>query len=412
LFKVNPDGSGNAPIWSFERNSVDPGSIANPSGLIQGPDGVLYGTEGFGGTNQEGSVFKINPDGSGFAVLHSFSHLLGGPYEPTAALVQGSDGMLYGTTQFGGLGSLGAVFKVSTNGTGYATLHNFAGGATDGNQPQSPLIQGLDGALYGATTLGGASSQGGASGFGTMYKINTDGTDFAILHSFMPSGGDGQYPYTAGLVQAQDGVIYGTTQQGGSTANGGGSGFGTVFKMNPDGTGFAIIHNFAGGPGDGGLPNSGMVLGRDRTLYGTTEFGGISNNGVVFRLNTQGGAYQVLHHFGVSTNDGQYPGAPLIQANDGGLFGTTKFGGVSNRGTVFRLAPGPPTIAGLVRLPDKTMRLSVVSASNFTYRIEVTSNHADWTVLTNIVNTTGVFQVTDSSTSNSPIRFYRVAWVP
>src|SRR5262245_20343175 len=104
LFKVNPDGSGNAPILSFERNSIEPGGIANPSGLIQGPDGVLYGTEGFGGTNEEGSVFRVNPDGTGFAVLLSFSHLLSGPYEPTAALVQGSDGMLYGTTQFGGLG--------------------------------------------------------------------------------------------------------------------------------------------------------------------------------------------------------------------------------------------------------------------------------------------------------------------
>src|SRR6266850_6732 len=247
IFKANPDGSGNAPIWSFERNSINPGGIANPSGLIQGRDGGFYGTEGFGGTNSEGSVFRVNPNGTRFEVLHSFSHYFSGPYEPTAALVQGTDGMLYGTTQYGGSGGVGSVFKVNTNGTGYATLHNFGSIPNDGNQPQSPVIQGLDGALYGATTLGGASAIGGASGFGTVYRLTTNGTDHTILHNFMPSGGDGQLPYTAGLVQAKDGVLYGTTQQGGNAANGGSSGQGTIFKLNPDGTGFTIIHNFTGG---------------------------------------------------------------------------------------------------------------------------------------------------------------------
>ncbi len=412
IFKINPDGSGNAPIWSFERNSIDPGGVANPSGLIQGMDGGLYGTAGFGGTNSEGSVFRVNPDGTGFEVLHSFSHYFGGPYEPTAALAQGpDDGMLYGTTQYGGSGGAGAVFKVRTNGTGYATLHNFGSIMNDGNQPQSPVIQGLDGALYGATTLGGASAIGGTSGLGTVYKLSTNGADHTILHSFMPSGGDGQIPYTAGLVSGKDGVLYGTTQQGGSTANWGSSGLGTIFRLNPDGTGFAIIHSFTGGATDGALPNSAMVMGTDGILYGTTGVGGENNQGVVFRLNAQGGGFQLLHHFG-GTNDGRYPWAPLIQANDGGLFGTTTSGGDNNLGTVFRLAPSPPIISALEHLPDNSMRLSVRAASNFIYRIEASSDHRNWQPITNIINATGTFQFIDQNCSKMPMRFYRAAWVP
>ena len=411
MFKVRPDGSGNAPLFSFEFSGMDPGGVANPSGLIQGADGALYGTTGLGGAHSQGSVFRINPDGTGYMVLRSFDAGLGGPYEPTAALVQGNDGFLYGTTQFGGVLGAGAVFKVSTNGTGYATLHQFGIG-TDGQSPQASLIQGLDGALYGTTALGGAGAQAGASGFGTVYKLNTDGLGETVLHSFMPGGGDGQYPYTAGLVQGKDGVLYGMTQQGGSTASNSNSGYGTVFKLNPDGTGFNILHNFKTTTSDGQFPNSTLLLSHDGVLYGATESGGSYSNGLVFSLNTDGTGYRVLYEFGASPTDGRYPAAPLVQANDGGLFGTTKAGGANNLGTVFRLAPAAPLISFPVPLPDKTVRLSVRAASNFVFRIEGSSDYRNWVALTNLLNVKGSIEFIDCGASNAPNRFYRAAWVP
>lgn len=410
VFRVNPDGSGNSPVFDFGRNSIDPGGAANPSGLMEGTDGGFYGTTGFGGSAGLGTVFRVSADGSGFADLHDFSRDSGGPYEPVAGLVESSDGFLYGTTQGGGVSQLGCAFKVSTNGTGFVLLHQFGG--TDGSNPESPLILGQDGALYGTTDTGGASAVGGVSGMGTIFKISTDGTTQTVLHSFVGTNGDGQYPLTAGVVQGSDGTLYGVTQQGGSTADGPNSGLGTVFKLNPDGSGFAVLHNFSGPPTDGDYPSATLVLGSDGFLYGTTEFGGFSNSGVVFQIATDGGGYRVLYHFGSGTNDGEYPATSFVQARDGGLFGMTKFGGANNFGTVFRLAPSPPVISGLVPLPDKSIQLSVTAASNFVFRIEATSDHAHWTTLTNVMNTTGTVRFTDASAAGAPMRFYRAAWVP
>lgn len=410
VFKVNPDGSGNSPVFDFGRNSIDPGGAANPSGLMAGADGGFYGTTGNGGSSGVGTVFRINADGTGFADLHDFTQDSGGAYDPFAGLTESPDGYLYGTMMYGGVSQLGCAFKVSTNGTGFVTLHQFGG--TDGSSPESPLILGQDGALYGTTSSGGASAQGGASGLGTVFKLSTDGTTETVLHSFMGSGGDGQYPMTAGLVQGSDGTLYGVTQQGGSTANGPNTGLGTIFKLNPDGSGFTILHNFSGRPDDGNYPNATLVLGSDGFLYGTTEFGGSNNVGVVFQIGADGSGYRVLYHFGSSPNDGQYPATTFVQARDGGLFGMTKFGGADNFGTIFRLAPSAPVISGLRQLPDKSIQLSVTAASNFVFRIEATSDHANWTTLTNVFNPTGTVQFTDASAAGAPMRFYRAAWVP
>src|SRR4051812_33122439 len=147
VFKVNPDGSGNSPIYHFGGNNVDPFGLAYPSGLIQGADGGLYGTTGFGGSASQGSVFRLNRDGSGYAVLHSFSPPQG--YQPSAALVQGRDGSLFGTTQFGGSAGVGTVFRVSTNSEGFEQLYVFGLVAGNPQSPQAPLLQGVDDALYG-----------------------------------------------------------------------------------------------------------------------------------------------------------------------------------------------------------------------------------------------------------------------
>ena len=411
IFKVNPDGSGNTPIYHFPKNPYNPGGLSDPSGLIQATDGALYGASGGGGDGW-GAVFRLNTDGTAYTNLHVFSTLRGGGYQPSAALVQARDDNLYGTTMFGGAYALGTVFKLAPDGSGFAQLHSF-GAKGDAQQPMAPMIQGLDGFLYGTTCDGGASAANGASGYGAVFKMDTNGAIETVLHSFLPSGGDGQYPF-GGLVQGPDGTLYGVTQQGGSTSSGGSSGYGTVFKIGPDGSGYAILHSFDPAVGgDGDYPWPGLVIGNDGALYGTADRGGGSNDdGVVFRLNPDGSGYTILYTFGTATSDGSHPRAPLVRARDGGLFGTAQFGGDLNYGTLFRLAPAPARIALLSAAPGRPPQLSLTGAPHFAYRVEASTDHIHWTVLTNFLNSAGVMHFSDPDAPKFPMRFYRAAWVP
>jgi uncharacterized repeat protein (TIGR03803 family) len=417
VFKVNPDGSGNVPIYHFPRNPFNPGGLSDPSGLIQGTDGALYGTSG-GGGNGWGSIFRINLDGTGYTNIHVFSSSSGGGYQPSAALIQASDGNLYGTTMYGGSYALGTVFKLGTNGEGFDYLRSL-GGPLDGQQPFAPLIQGQDGFLYGTTPLGGTTAVGGASGFGTIFKINTNGNSEMVLHNFLPTGNDGQYP-NAALVQSADGTLYGVTYEGGNTTSVDGYGYGTVFKINPDGQGYVILHNFDPSiGGDGKYPWPSLVIGNDGALYGTCSGGGSGSAptgnfgaGVVFKINPDGSGYTILYNFGSTNADGYSPRSPLVRASDGGLFGTTPLGGELNGGVLFRLAPSPALISLIPPKPGKQMQIAVRSAPHFDYRIEASTDHVHWVVFTNLYNATGTMLVSDPDATKLPVRFYRAAWVP
>jgi len=417
VFKVNPDGSGNLPIYHFPKNPFNPGGLSDPSGLIQGADGALYGASG-GGGNGWGSVFRISLDGTGYTNLHVFNSSGGGGYQPSAALVQARDGNLYGTTMFGGANGLGTVFRLATNGDGFVQLYSF-GGPLDAQQPFAPLIQGQDGFLYGTTPLGGSTAVGGASGFGTIFKISTNGSNEMVLHNFLPTGNDGHYPRAA-LVQSSDGTLYGVTYEGGSTTSVDGSGYGTVFKINTNGSSYAILHNFDSAVGsDGKYPWPSLVIGNDGALYGTCSGGGTGTSpaqnfgaGIVFKLNMVGSGYTILYNFGSTSADGYSPRSTLVRASDGGLFGTTPLGGELNRGVLFRLAPSPAVISLLGPTSGNQMQIAVSSAPYFNYRIEASTDHAHWVVLTNLSNSTGTMQVTDPDALKLPQRFYRAAWVP
>jgi uncharacterized repeat protein (TIGR03803 family) len=416
VFKVNPDGSGNVPVYHFPRNPLNPGGLSDPSGLIQGADGALYGASGGGGDGW-GSVFRINLDGTGYTNIHVFSSG-GGAYQPSAALVQASDGNLYGTTAGGGFYALGTVFKVGTNGDGFVQLRSL-GGPFDAQQPFAPLIEGQDGFLYGTTFLGGISAVGGASGFGTVFKISTDGSNEMILHNFLPTENDGRYPRAA-LVQSADGTLYGVTSEGGSTTSIDGYGYGTVFKINPDGTAYAILHNFDPAVGgDGKYPWPSLVIGNDGALYGTCSGGGSGTAptgnygaGVVFKINPDGSGYTILYNFGSTSADGYSPRSPLVRATDGGLFGTAPLGGAMNGGVLFRLAPAPAVISLIPPMSGNPMRIAVSSAPYFDYRIEASTDHIHWVVFTNLYNSTGTMVVSDPDALKVPQRFYRAAWVP
>jgi uncharacterized repeat protein (TIGR03803 family)/VCBS repeat-containing protein len=234
-------------------------------------------------------------------------------------LLQAADGNFYGTINVGGASGYGTVFKLDSAGT-VTTLHTFSW--SDGAGPSERLIQAPDGSFFG-TTL-----EGGASGYGTVFKLDPAGL-LTTLHSF--SGADGAYP-ACRLIQMSDGSFYGTTVQGGA------SGYGTVFKLDSAGV-LTTLHSFSGA--DGTYPTS-LIQTSDASFYGTTSTGGASYStvfhgyGTVFQMDAAG-TLTTLHSF--SDTDGAYPGE-LIQGNDGSLYGTTTLGGAATdpSGTVFRIS--------------------------------------------------------------------------
>jgi uncharacterized repeat protein (TIGR03803 family) len=345
VFKVNTDGSGYAVLKSFNGSDGDePGAS-----LVLGGS-TLYGTAADGGSSLGGVVFKVNTDGSGYAVLKNFSGSDG--MIPIGGLVL-SGSTLYGTTEYGGSSrntinnsGYGVVFKVNTDGSGYAVLKNFTG--SDGQHPVAGLV--LAGStLYGTTAYGGSSYNRSNDGYGVVFKVNTDGSGDAVLKSF--SGSDGLIPF-AGLVLAGS-TLYGTTEYGGSPYNPPNNfGYGVVFKVNTDGTGYTVLKSFS--DSDGANPvTAGLTL-WGSTLYGTTAYGGGSYNrtndgyGVVFKVNTDGSGYAVLKNF--TSSDGANPYADLVLAGST-LYGTTFYGGGLGEGVVFSLAGLPITPLSITRPP-------------------------------------------------------------
>ena len=185
MFKLNTDGSGFTVLHEFDfTTGAYPFAM-----LMQGPDGTLYGTARDGGSTGYGTVFKLNPDGTAFTVLHDFDGTTGA--NPYAGLIQGADGALYGTATQGGSSGSGAVFKLNTDGSGFTVLLEFEASMTGAN-PSAGMIQGADGLLYGTAACGG---NGGA---GTVFRLNEDGTDFTVSQSFC----DGLHPSYSAQVQS------------------------------------------------------------------------------------------------------------------------------------------------------------------------------------------------------------------
>lgn len=303
---------------------------ANPFAVpIQATDGNLYGTTGNDGANgQGGTVFKITPSGK-LTTLYSFCSQPGcaDGYFPGAALVQATDGNLYGPVNGGGAnGQGGTVFKITLRGE-LTTLYNFCSqsGCTDGEAPGETLIQATDGYLYGTTVYGGTTN------CGTIFRITLSGT-FTRLHSFNRTDGCN---LLGPLMQAADGNLYGTTEWGGTSNDG------TIFKITPGGK-LTTLYNFCSQSGctDGSAPNTGLVQASDGNFYGTAPVGGAWGGGVVFKM-TPSGAVTTFYSFCSQSGcaDGEEPLGTLIQATDGNLYGTTS-GGSYGQPTVFQMTLG------------------------------------------------------------------------
>jgi uncharacterized repeat protein (TIGR03803 family) len=478
VFAVRAEGGGFRVLHEF-AGGADDGSRPRAS-LVIGGDGALYGTTSEGGTGDKGTIFTLQPDGSRFAVLHSFPSDGSEGRNPAEPLVLDDAGRLYGT-------AVDTLFTIGRNGSGFRVLHVFKGGLGDGRAADSPLLLDASGTLYGTTRSGGRTPvgfgryyydgdgtifrirtdgtdfrilrafaivdgidgglvpglatdgagnlfgwAGGATGItdsffrigtdgsgyrtlltidgteftpsgqllydpsghlygmlngssarselfrlgvdgtgyeilrtfdggiegydpasplvllgpgvlcgamaggspfeaGTVFRVDTDGTRFEILHAFDPYSADDGLDPNGALIADAAGTLYGMTYSGGE------SGRGTIFKIRPDGTGFQILHAFGGAMGDGSYPHAGLVLDRAGNLYGTSRWGGIFDRGTVFRITTEGLDFRLLHSFSGGAEDGEYPGPALAVDAAGSLYGTTPSGGPSGNGTVFRI---------------------------------------------------------------------------
>jgi uncharacterized repeat protein (TIGR03803 family) len=305
------------------------------AGLILGTNGDLYGTtEGGGSQSNAGTVFSISASGK-LTILHPFCAGSDPPYcpdgwSPATGLVQ-AGGQFYGTTnysEYGGGG--GTIFRVSADG-GFATIYDFCAqnsACPDGEQ-SSGLVQGGDGEFYGTTAGGGANQEG------TVFKISPAGS-LTTLYSFCSQSGcaDGQTPH-AGLIRGSNGNFFGTTPN-------------TAFEITPTGS-LTTLYTFCVQETcpDGSQVIAGLVLATDGNFYGTATLGPSGfGGGSVFRM-TPNGMVTVLYDFcpnGNDCSDGFFPTAPVIQATDGNLYGTTKEGGLNHCelgcGTVFSLSVG------------------------------------------------------------------------
>ncbi|HWD17819.1 MAG TPA: choice-of-anchor tandem repeat GloVer-containing protein [Verrucomicrobiae bacterium] len=323
IYRVTPDGALNLLASFANTNGVGP-----IGGLTLGADGALYGTTFQGGAQCDcGSIFKVTTDG-GFHSLASFNGANGSG--PAAGLTFGADGALYGTTFAGGASSNGVVFRAGLDGS---ILRLYSFDITNGAQPETTLLPDADGSFYGTASSGGANLPPGKSTNGVIFKIDANGALTVLA----------QFNYTNGSVPDGDLVADGAGGFLGVTAGGGSNGAGTVFDVSRTGQ-LSSLQSF--NLTNGGAPAGGLVKGPDGRFYGTTSLGKVTNainGGGVYRITPQG-SFEALPFF--AAPEGFAPQSPLVAGSDGQLYGVTDVGdGASsqaatryNYGAVFSLS--------------------------------------------------------------------------
>jgi uncharacterized repeat protein (TIGR03803 family) len=331
-------------IYNFNTNSL----FGSYAGLVQATDGNFYGASYYGAANNGGSVFRITPSGTLTTIYNFCSQPKCTDGDgPNPGLIQATDGNFYGTTNGGGVYGYGTVFKMTAAGK-LTTLYSFDCTqipCAAGFSPMAGLVQAADGNFFGTTLSGGnfnsdCVNNGFYAGCGTVFEITPKGK-LTTLHTF--SYGDGDNP-SAALIQVSGGSLFGTTYFGGT------NGWGTIFKIAPTGV-FTSLYSFCSQSNctDGSNPVAPLVQAADLNLYGTSSQNGVTlsgDNGTVFMI-TPSGTLTTLYNFCSLSGcaDGFGPAAALVQGTDGNFYSTTQYGGTSTCkapgcGTIFSITPG------------------------------------------------------------------------
>ncbi|MCE3228112.1 MAG: C-terminal target protein [Bacteroidetes bacterium] len=300
---------------------VDFGGISNgnyPAGhLFLASNGMIYGMTTNGGLNNSGILFEYNPTTSVFTKKIDFNNTPTGSF-PNGALMQATNGSLYGMTAYGGTNGNGTLFEYNII-TNTLTKHIDFNGAAIGAVPYGTLMQASNGFIYGLTT------SGGTSGNGTLFQF--DPTNNTLLKKFNFNGSvsqaKGSLPYGA-LVEASNGKLYGMAK------NGGINNFGTLFEYNPANDSCLKKLDFNGG--NGKWPFGSLINATTGKLYGMTWQGGNSNKGLLYQYDVATSTYSVIYNFGAV---GEYPNGTPMQALNGKLYGVTATGGLKNKGVFF-----------------------------------------------------------------------------
>ncbi len=321
LYSLAPGSSTAVLLHAFAGGTSDG---ANPAGLTLSPDGTtLYGATNGGGSNGGGTLYSYTIANGAYTTLHEFGAGTDG-IKPLVPPEFASSNLLYGVTNAGGSAGYGVVYNYELSTGTYTVLYTFAGGTADGANPLGgPVLS--NGVYYGALTGGGANNKG------AIYKLVMSGgtATETILHDFGGTVGsqtDGIEPFN--VILGPNGMLYGATNTGGANSDG------IVFSMNTDGSNYTILHDFAGGTGDGANAWGGVVLGTDGKIYGETSGGGAYNGGTLWSL-TPSGTLTLLHSFG-GTGDGIDPtSCSMSLLPDGRIYGGSTEGGDNSRGTVW-----------------------------------------------------------------------------
>jgi uncharacterized repeat protein (TIGR03803 family) len=322
------DTSGNFTILHAFTGAKDDGAYSYAP-LVFDPDGNLYGTTMMGGKFSYGTVFKMDPAGN-VTILHDF----GEPafeVRPGGGVYRDAAGSLFGVTSQGGRFGLGTIFKIDVKGE-YSVLHDFAGSPGDGASPNARLIRDAALNFYGTTTHGGKND------FGVVFKLDASG-NYTVLHRF--NSGIGRIWPTAGVISDHAGNLFGTTWEGGKAADacpapgpGEVPGCGVIFKLSRDGT----IATRSLNANTGRNPFGALVRDAAGNMYGTTYLGASTGGGAVFKLDRQA-RFTILHVLGAVDGDGAAPSSAVVMDASGNLYGTTRWGGASGDGVIYKITP-------------------------------------------------------------------------
>jgi uncharacterized repeat protein (TIGR03803 family) len=319
LFQFDP----NTSAYTKKINFGGVGGLLPYGSLIQATDGMLYGMTQIGGSNFLGNIFQYDPVASTIINKFSFTGATNGK-NPYGSLMQASDGKLYGMTNQGGANNLGVLFQYDPAASAYSKKLDFDG-TTNGSKPEGSLMQASDGKLYGMT------NQGGANNLGVLFQYDPAASAYSKKLDFAGAA-NGSKP-EGSLMQASDGKLYGMTNQGGL--------FDAGILFQYDSSISSLTKKIEFGGVDGTNFSASLIQASNGMLYGTSKSGGIHNAGVLFQYDPATSTYTKKLDFDGTNGRDNYTG--LMEASDGKLYGTSLLGGVNDLGVLFQYDPATST---------------------------------------------------------------------